>query len=576
VRRSSLAITVAAVVLSLVPAGAQAGAAAQPDATQAASADTSIPPPTSWGRLSIGGTLRDGETVRALGLRWQPPQLPAGDRLLSFEVADQWKACSPGGGGCVAGADTTATPFAASRYVIGHADTGARLRVVETATAVVQTNAVPFTFKVVHARRRVITAGTVAPYAGGTAPSTRFVNGTPEGRTASTSENFQVQPPHYAEADGVPDQEYRVDRGPWTPVPTTEVFPTRTLDVGPHTVRVRVSNAAGSRRNAFSWQVVPMPAPLSCVSRTTHTCWFPPHLDSTGHPMRWDWQIGLTTPLQRTGSSAVDIYDIDGFLTTPAQVHAIHTGWLAATLPHPKAICYLDLAWEDYRPDGSTFSHGGLFPAGAIGNVYYGYPQERWVDFRQLDALKLMLNERIAMCAAKGFDAIEFDDIQPARSSGFNLTSGDVQNYLAYAYNRAHALGLTVMWKNSGTLSWWGRQYADGAIVEECYTYHECFASQLAGFTHGGTTCTKLSGPTPCGYDAFTTDVTPQQPTGKWVGEAEYTQDGHVCKPGQTCPTRRQYSTFCSKVYGRPSGFSAGLFTVNLDGRLFFPCPNGS
>ena len=69
--------------------------------------------------------------------------------------------------------------------------------------------------------------------------------------------------------------------------------------------------------------------------------------------MRWDWQIGRVTPLQRTGKRAVDIYDIDGFLTTPAQVRAIHTRWQAATMPHPKTVCYLDLAWEDYRPDGS-------------------------------------------------------------------------------------------------------------------------------------------------------------------------------------------------------------------------------
>ena len=225
-----------------------------------------------------------------------------------------------------------------------------------------------------------------------------------------------MEPPHYASADGVPDQAYQVDDGPWTPVPTSEVFPTGTLGLGWHTVRVRVANAAGSSTISFSWQVVPLPAPVSCVS-WKHSCWFPPHLDSTGHPMRWDWQIGLTTPQQRTGTGAVDIYDVDGFLTTPSELQAIHTSWQAATLPHPKAICYLDLAWEDYRPDGSPFRYGGLFPASALGNIYFGYPQERWVDFRQLGALTPMLDARMAMCAAKGFDAIEFDDIQPSRSS---------------------------------------------------------------------------------------------------------------------------------------------------------------
>ncbi|HXY72799.1 MAG TPA: endo alpha-1,4 polygalactosaminidase [Actinomycetota bacterium] len=572
-RRFSIAMAVAALVLCLVPAGAQAsgaGGRAQPH-------DGTIPPPVATGTLAIGGFPQDGRTVSAVDVTWRPPALPTGYRLLSFNVANVWEACATPHGPCVPGADTTATPFAAGCYVVGHADTGSYLRVIETATEVVQTEAVPFTFKVVHASQRATFGSkTVAAYPAGVAPSTRFVNGTPEPRTGSTSENFQVQAPHYATSDGVPDQEYQVDAGPWTPVPSTEVFPTGTLGLGTHSVRVRVSNAAGSRTISYSWQVVPLPAPVSCVSTSLHTCWFPPHLDSTGHPMRWDWQIGLTTPLERTGASAVDIYDIDGFLTTPAELGAIHTQWQAATLPHPKAICYLDLAWEDYRPDGSTFQYGGLFPGSALGNVYFGYPQERWVDFRQLAALTPMLDARMAMCAAKGFDSIEFDDIQPARSSGFNLTSGDIQNYLASTFNTAHRLGLTVLWKNNGTLSWWGRQYSDGAIVEECYVYHECFSSWVAGSTHGAITCTTLSGPTPCGWDDFTTDVTPQQPTGKWVGEAEYKQDRVVCDPGQPCRPHREFSTYCSIVYGRASGFAAVKFDVDLDGSLFYPCPNGT
>ena len=111
--------------------------------------------------------------------------------------------------------------------------------------------------------------------------------------------------------------------------------------------------------------------------------------------MRWDWQIGRVTPLQRTGAAAVDIYDIDGFLTTKAEVTAIKTTWQAATLPHPRTVCYLDLAWENYRPDASP---GTYFPASSLGDVYYGYPAERWVDFRQLDALKPMLKSGSA-CA---------------------------------------------------------------------------------------------------------------------------------------------------------------------------------
>ena len=113
-------------------------------------------------------------------------------------------------------------------------------------------------------------------------------------------------------------------------------------------------------------------------------------------------------------------------------MRALHTTWQASTLPHPRAACYLDLAWEDYRPD-ATPSPGG-FPAAALGRVYFGYPQERWVDLRRVPAVMRVFDARIAMCARKGFDAVEIDDIDsfdPPSTTGFQLTRGDVQNLLA-------------------------------------------------------------------------------------------------------------------------------------------------
>jgi hypothetical protein len=295
--------------------------------------------------------------------------------------------------------------------------------------------------------------------------------------------------------------------------------------------------------------------------------------------MRWDWQIGRVTPLQRTGASAVDIYDIDGFLTTRSEVRQIHTSWQASTLTHPKAVCYLDLAWEDYRPDGSPSPRGRYFPAATLGKVYFGFPQERWVDFRQLNELKPMLNERLAMCARKGFDAVELDDIEnfdPASTTGFHITPGDAQNFLAYAFNLVHSYGMTVLWKNAPGLAWWGVKYTDGAVVEECYVFHECFAGWLQGTRQDGITCSKLTGATPCGWDVFTADSTPSQPTGKWVGEAEYQQDRYVCSPGARCPHKREFATFCRRVYAPANGFAAVKFDVDLDGRMFYPCPKGT
>ena len=558
------------------PAGTAAAHAARPGAgtTGARPAAAAIPVPAHRGALRISGPFRDGATVVAAGLSWRVPALPRGLKLVSFSVGYAWQSCAPGGKQCRTAADSTATPFAARDYVVGHADTGRVLRVTETATEVVVPSGRPSDGFSTSTRSVSKTSATaVHAYQRGKAPATAFVNGTPERRTASAEEYFQVYPAHANGKDGQVTLSYQIDNRGWRSMPPRRVFYTGRLAVGPHRVAVRAANRAGETTIRYSWHVVSLPTPAPCRSSRHGGCWYPPHLDSKGRPMRWDWQIGRVTPLQRTGGKAVDIYDIDGFLTTRAEVTAVKTTWQAATLPHPRTVCYLDLAWENYRQDATP---GRYFPASALGLVYYGYPAERWVDFRQLDALKPMLDERIAMCAAKGFDAVELDDIDsfdPPSTTGFRLTPGDVQNYLAYAFNQIHRDGMTGLWKNSPYLTSWGREYSDGAVVEECYVSKACFAAQLAGNSQYGITCTGLHGGTPCGWDDFTTDKTRHQPTGKWVGEDEYTDDGYVCVPGRGCPPAREFTAFCKTVYAPPSGFSAMLLESNLDGRTFYTCP---
>ena len=363
-------------VLGIV-AGAEAGAASS---LRPHGAATHPRPPVATGTLRIDGALRDGGWVRAAGLSWRPSKLPPGDRLLSFEVAYSWSSCGPRR--CRPAADRTATPFAARHYVVGHADTGRRLRLSVTATQVVETDPATFSFSVLRAHRRVTSSAAVGAYPAGPPPLDPFLNGLPERRTGSNAENFQVTAPHHNAADGATRVSYRVDGSAWRLMPRTRVFGARHLRPGPHHVsRPRRETRPGCSAARSAGGCEPLPAPAVCQA----PCWAPPHLDSLSRPMRWDWQIGRVTPLKRTGARAVDIYDIDGFLTTRPEIHAIHTAWPAATLPHPRAVCYLDLAWEDYRPDASP---GTVFPARTLGRVYYGYPQERWVDFRQLHALR--------------------------------------------------------------------------------------------------------------------------------------------------------------------------------------------
>jgi hypothetical protein len=372
-RRAWPAVAAAVVTLAALGAGVPAPA---PASATAAVAGGQVPPPMHQGTLRISGVPRDGSVVFAAGLSWHAPRLPRGMRLLSFEVGYTWQSCAPGGQHCTAGADSTATPFAARGYVAGHADTGRWLRVTETASEVVETQPSTFTFQVIRRSVSRLAAVAVRAYPRHKPPVTAFVNGTPEWHTASTEEYFQVAAPHSNAADGPAAQWYRIDRGRWRPLPGSRVFYTGKLARGPHQVAVRTSNRAGATEIRFGWLVVPPLRPAPCRSSWSRPCWYPQHLGADHRPMRWDWQIGRVTPLQRTGRRAVDIYDIDGFLTTSAQVRAIRTRWQASTLRHPRTVCYLDPGLGGLPPrrdPGPAFPGRGprprvlRLPRGALG-----------------------------------------------------------------------------------------------------------------------------------------------------------------------------------------------------------------
>ena len=203
-------LAAAAVAAALAPLAAGAPASA---ARSAVSASAPIPAPVHHGTLRITGQSRDGALVTASGLAWHAPRLPRGMKLLSFGVAYTWQSCAPSGRRCTTAADSTATPFAARRYRAGHADTGRRLRVTETAAEVVQTKARNFTFRVLRRSVSRLAGVPVRAYRRHQRPVSYFRNGTPERYTASAEEYFQVSVPHYNTADGKPSQQFRVDAG---------------------------------------------------------------------------------------------------------------------------------------------------------------------------------------------------------------------------------------------------------------------------------------------------------------------------------------------------------------------------
>lgn len=184
----------------------------------------------------------------------------------------------------------------------------------------------------------------------------------------------------------------------------------------------------------------------------------------------WQWQLsGL--PVDQ--SVKADIYDIDLFANDASVVAALHA-------KGSKVICYMSAgSWEDWRPDA------GLFPAALQGKALDGWPGEKWLDIRNLAILQPLLEARLDLCKAKGFDGVELDNVDGyANDTGFPLTYQDQLRFNIALAEAAHARGLSVGLKNDldqiGDLL----PYFDWALNEQCFEYEECDA--LMPFIHAG------------------------------------------------------------------------------------------
>ena len=134
------------------------------------------------------------------------------------------------------------------------------------------------------------------------------------------------------------------------------------------------------------------------------------HPTATTQPWQWQLQGPIDT------SVPAPVYDVDGFETSSQTVSELHR-------QGRKVVCYLDVgSWESYRPDR------GEFPSSVIGRRYAGFPNERWLDVSRFHLFERPLKRRFALCARKGFDAVEPDNLadwERENHTGFEITPAE-------------------------------------------------------------------------------------------------------------------------------------------------------
>jgi len=223
----------------------------------------------------------------------------------------------------------------------------------------------------------------------------------------------------------------------------------------------------------------------------------------------WYWQLSgkLRTDVR------AQLYDVDGFETSAAQVAALHARGI-------RVICYVDVGTaEKWRPDYRRF------PRSVLGRPDAGWPGERWIDIRAR-AVEPIMRARFSMCARKGFDAVEADNIEAfSNPTGFQITAVEQLAYNRWVARAVHALGMDVLQKNDGVQSARQVRYFDGALSEECNQWRECAAFR------------------------------PYLRAGKPVLDAEY-----------RLPTAR----FCAA--DAVAGIMGARYDLALDGRRYEPC----
>lgn len=177
----------------------------------------------------------------------------------------------------------------------------------------------------------------------------------------------------------------------------------------------------------------------------------------------WHPVVGLTWQWQLTGEPDLnvrtDVIDIDLYVDQSVVDHFHRNG--------AKVIGYISVgSYENWRPDIDQF------PDEVLGKDYEGWAGEKWLDIRRIDLLAPIMLARLDRIAAKGFDAVEPDNMQIwDNDTGFPLTYKDQLRYALWLADEAHQRGLAIGQKNATDQTRDLVEIFDFAITEDAFFY---------------------------------------------------------------------------------------------------------
>lgn len=190
--------------------------------------------------------------------------------------------------------------------------------------------------------------------------------------------------------------------------------------------------------------------------------------------IKWDWQIGASTEAAIVAPAGAQLIDVDLFTTSAGKVAALKAAGLYT-------VCYINAgSWQPGLPDSAQYPDSLKIQADP------DWPGEYFLDitdvFKSNSTLAPILRARLALCRAKGFDAVEPDNLQNDENvTGGRITTQQQLDFNGWIADEAHAAGLAVFQKNgpdkilqrdrTGKMM---VEKFDAILNEECQQFDEC------------------------------------------------------------------------------------------------------
>ncbi len=263
-----------------------------------------------------------------------------------------------------------------------------------------------------------------------------------------------------------------------TPGTTASYSFTLSLSAGSNSLQVNAYDPVGNKGSStlnIAYTPPPNPPPPTSGS------WWKP---TPATPISWHWQLSQDFQVPRDLKPNVYVYDFDGEHATASTVKALKD-WGASQGKQVIAICYIDVGvYENYRSDVQKFvdaqnllrQRTGDPNAKLWGNADVGWAGSYWLDVRQIDLLKPIMEARISSwCKDKGFDAVEPDETEVWNNNpGFPISMAQSHAYTKMIAGLAHQYGLSVGLKGNNGEAAALEPYHDWALTEQCFQYGEC------------------------------------------------------------------------------------------------------